>query len=420
MTISTQSSLLDLPAPGQLPERMLAAVVRPERYGRPDQAYQLEVVDVPPVGPSQALVLIMAAGVNYNGVWAALGKPVDVIAQRRLRGDTNDFHVGGSDGAGIVWAVGDSVRGCRVGDHVVLSGCCWDETAEDVRLGAEPVTSRSQVAWGYEQNFGSFAQFAVVDEYQCHPKPAHLTWEEAACFLVTGATAYRQLCGWPPHGVHPGDPVLIWGGAGGLGSMAIQIVRQLGGIPIAVVSSAERSAHCLEIGAAGVIDRSEFSHWGSAPPEDDARAFAAWTAGLRAFRERFADVLGSRRRPRIVLEHPGETTLPTSIYVCDNAGMVVTCGATTGYMPSLDLRHLWMRQKRLQGSHYASLPECRAITHLVGSGDVSSCLSLTLPFAEVGRAHQLMHENRHPPGQMAVLVNAPRVGTNVPPEPHSS
>src|SRR5256885_1839965 len=82
--------------------------------------------------------------------------------------------------------------------------------AADIRLGADPMTSATQSVWGYEENFGSFSQFAVVDEYQCHPKPERLTWEEAACFLLTGATAYRQLCGWPPNTLKPGDPVLIW------------------------------------------------------------------------------------------------------------------------------------------------------------------------------------------------------------------
>ncbi|CAM5733441.1 Crotonyl-CoA carboxylase/reductase [Streptomyces tendae] len=64
--------------------------------------------------------------------------------------------------------------------------------------------------WGYEENYGSFAQFAVVDDYMCHPKPAGLSWAEASCYMATAATAYRQLFGWHPHTVRPGDPVLIW------------------------------------------------------------------------------------------------------------------------------------------------------------------------------------------------------------------
>ena len=89
----------------------------------------------------------------------------------------------------------------------------------------------TQQIWGYETNWGSFAQFTKVQAHQCLPKPPHLTWEEAAAYMLVGATAYRMLHGWPPNVVAPGEPVLIWGGAGGLGSMAIQIARAAGARP---------------------------------------------------------------------------------------------------------------------------------------------------------------------------------------------
>ncbi|MCS7480345.1 crotonyl-CoA carboxylase/reductase [Umezawaea endophytica] len=400
----------EVPPLGVVPEQMYASVIRRDRYGPPKDAFRVERVDVPPVGPGQVLVLVMAAGINYNNVWAALGSPLDVIAARGKRGDPTDFHIGGSEGAGVVWAVGRDVRGVAVGAEVVLAGCQWDETAGDIRLGADPMTSSSQAVWGYENNYGSFAQFTVVDEYQCHPKPPRLTWEEAACFMLTGATAYRQLRGWPPHVVRPGDPVLIWGGSGGLGSMAIQVVRSFGGIPVAVVSDDSRAEHCVGLGAAGVIDRREFEHWGRLPDVADGAAMARWTSGARAFGRRFWEVLGERRSPRIVLEHAGQDTIPTSMYVCDTAGMVVICGGTSGYNGDVDLRHLWMRQKRLQGSHYANTRECREVTALVADGRLDPCLSWCGDLDEVGFAHQLMRDNAHPPGNMAVLVNAPAKG----------
>ncbi len=394
------------PPLGTVPERMYASVIRPDRYGDPIDAFRTEVVAVPSVGRGQVLVLVMAAGINYNNVWSALGRPVDVVAMRRRRGDPHDFHIGGSEGSGIVWAVGDGVRHLTIGDHVVLSACQWDESAPDIRLGADPMTSASQAVWGYEANFGSFAQFTLVDEYQCHPKPPTLTWAEAACFLLTSATAYRQLCGWPPHVVEPGDPVLIWGGSGGLGSMAIQIVRWRGGIPVAVVSDDIRSEHCLRLGAAGTINRREFDHWGRLPALTDGDTYAAWLDSARKFGARIWDVLGERRSPRIVFEHSGQDTLSTSMYVCDTAGMVVICGGTSGYNGDVDLRHLWMRQKRLQGSHFASSRQCRHVTMLAARGKIDPCLALAGTLHDVGQAHQLIHENRQPSGNLAVLVTA--------------
>ena len=237
---------------------MYASVIRRERFGEPKQAFATEVVDTPAVGRGQVLVWVMAAGINYNNVWASLGYPVDVISMRQKLGQPEDYHVGGSEGSGIVWAVGDGVTSVAVGDHVVLAGAQWDELAEDVRAGTDHPVSKSMRAWGYETNHGSFAQFCLVSDFQCHPKPKRLTWAEAACFMVTGPTAYRQLFGWSGNVVRPGDVVLIWGGAGGLGSMAIQLTRMVGGdsrSPLRHPRSGRK--FCLELGAADDIGGAE-------------------------------------------------------------------------------------------------------------------------------------------------------------------
>ncbi len=399
----------ETPPLGHVPAKMYASVIRSERYGQPRDAFQVEVVDVPKPGPRQVLVWVMAAGINYNNVWAALGTPVDVIAARRKGNPAEPaFHIGGSDASGIVWAVGSEVRSVKVGDEVVLSCAMWDENAPDIQAGADPITSISAKIWGYEENWGSFAQFTRVDDYQCHPKPPKLSWEAAAAYMLVGATAYRQLMGWAPNIVKEGDPVLIWGGSGGLGSMAIQIVKAKGGIPIAVVSSEGRMEHCYKLGAKGVINRTDpaFTHWGRLPDTSDAEGYAKWMQGANAFRKKWSEVLGSRQGPRIVLEHPGESTIPTSVLVCDNAGMIVICAGTTGYNADIDLRYLWMRQKRLQGSHFANAEQCRALNDMVISGDVHPALARTFSFDQVGTAHQLLHENTHPPGNLAIRVNA--------------
>jgi crotonyl-CoA carboxylase/reductase len=401
----------EVPPLGHVPEQMYAAVIRRDRYGPPKQAIRTEVIDVPRLGPRQVLVYVMAAGINYNCIWAALGKPVDVIGARMRLGLPEDFHVGGSDGSGVVWAVGPGVRDVAVGDQVVLSGGQWDENEWAVRMGMRDLAfAASGRAWGYETNHGSFAQFCLVQEAQCFPKPSRLSWEEAASFMLTGPTAYRQLFGWPPNTVHPGDPVLIWGGAGGLGSMAIQLVRAFGGIPIAVVSDERRAEYCMRLGAAGTINRTEFTHWGRMPDTDDLEGMTSFIGGARAFGRKIWEIVGERRSPRIVLEHVGRDTLPTSMYVCDTAGMVVLCGATSGYNGDLDLRHLWMRSKRLQGSHGANNPQFYEVLRLVNDGNLNPCMSICETFEDIGALHQLMHDNAHPPGNMTVLINAPKRG----------
>jgi crotonyl-CoA carboxylase/reductase len=264
--------------------------------------------------------------------------------------------------------------------------------------------------WGYETSWGSFAQFTRVQAHQCLPKPKQLTWEAAAAYMLVGATAYRMLAAWPPHTVRPGDVVLVWGGAGGLGCQAIQIARELGGIPVAVISSDDKIPFCTRLGAKGCINRKRFSHWGMLPHWKDTAAYGEWLKGARAFGAALWEAVGERRNPRIVFEHPGEDTVPTSIFVCDTGGMVVICAGTSGYNAVVDLRYLWMRQKRFQGSHFANDDQARALNDLVAAGRVDPCLSETYTFEQIPHVHQLMYENRHPPGNMACLVNSPRPG----------
>ena len=396
----------EMPPLGIVPERMLAQLIRPERYGEPHQAFAVEEVETPLPRRGEALVYVMAAGVNYNNVWASLGKPVDVVAARQKAGEQEPFHIGGSDASGIVWAVGDGVDNVKVGDEVVVHCGVWDVDDPWIREGGDPIVAPSNRIWGYETNWGSFAQFTRVQAHQLLPKPPKLSWAAAAAYMLVGATAYRMLCGWSPHTVRKGDVVLVWGGSGGLGSQAIQIVKAKGGIPVAVVSGEDKGEYCKQLGAVGWIDRRNFDHWGPMPDWRDGDAYNTWLKGVRAFGKAIWDVVGERRSPRIVFEHPGESTIPTSIVLVDNGGMVVVCAGTTGYLATVDLRYLWMRQKRLQGSHFANDEQCAAFNEMVAQGSVDPCLSKVFPFEEVGVAHQLMYENRHPSGNMSILVGA--------------
>ncbi len=401
----------EMPPLGTIPRQMYAQVIRRERFGEPAKAFQTEKVDVPTnLKPDEALVFVMAAGINYNNVWASRGVPVDVIKVHEREGDPSGFHIGGSDASGIVYAVGDEVTNVKIGDRVVVHCGWWDREDPYIKAGGDPMIAPSARIWGYETNWGSFAQFAKVQAHQCLPKAPQLTWEAAAAPTLVGATAYRMLHGWPPNTVKDGDVVLVWGGSGGLGSMAIQIAREAGAVPVAVVSSESKFEFCQNLGARGCINRKKFDHWGMPPHWDDTEAFGRWAEGARAFGKAIWEIVGERRSPAIVLEHPGEDTIPTSIFVCDNGGMVVICAGTTGFSAVVDLRYLWMRQKRFQGSHFANDDNAAAFNQLVIDGKIDPCLSRVFPFEEISVAHQLMYENKHPEGNMVALVSAPREG----------
>lgn len=403
----------EIPPLGETPKKMYAQVVRQDRFGEPKNAFQQEAVEIPSLEPDEVLVYVMAAGVNYNNVWAALGVPVDVIKPRAkdpFWKDESGFHVGGSDASGIVWKVGSAVKNLKVGDEVVIHCGQWKQDEASVKAGNDPMYSPSFRIWGYENNWGSFAQFTKVQDHQCLPKPKHLSWEESAAYMLVGATAYRMLHGWPEHKVREGDVVLIWGGTGGLGSMAIQIVTAAGGVPIAVVGGDDKIDFCKKLGAKGAINRKNFNHWGMLPHWKDTEKYNQWAQGAKAFGKAIWDVLGEKKSPRIVFEHPGEETVPTSIFVCDTGGMVVICAGTSGYNATIDLRYHWMRQKRFQGSHFANDDQAKGFNDLVLANKIDPCLSQTFEFAETGTCHQLMRENKHPAGNMAILVNAKKKG----------
>jgi len=127
----------EIPPLGHVPAKMYAWTIRQERHGPPDSAMQIEVVPTWTIGEDEVLVLVMAAGVNYNGVWAALGKPISPID-----GHKNPYHIAGSDASGIVYAIGSKVKRWAVGDEVVIH-CNQDDGDDEECNGGDPMLSVS-------------------------------------------------------------------------------------------------------------------------------------------------------------------------------------------------------------------------------------------------------------------------------------
>ena len=404
-----------LPPLGEVPAYYHAQVVRPHRYGDPRSAFVPEVVPTPAIGPNEVLVAVMAAGINYNNVWAARGYPVDQVQTRQRRGEVEDFHIGGSDASGIVYAVGEDVTDWQIGDEVVTHPGWWDPEDPWVVSGRDPMLAPSARIYGYDTNYGSFGQFTRVQEHQLLPKAPHLTWEEAAAPTLVGTTAYRMLHGWPGNTVQEGDVVLVWGGSGGLGTQACQLARVAGAIPVAVVSDDERGRFAVKYGAQGYLNRKDFDHWGIPPRIDDIEGQKAWSTGARAFGKRIWEIVGERKDPAIVFEHPGAATVPTSIFVAAPGGMVVICAGTTGYEAVVDLRYHWTRQKRLQGSHGTNDQQARAYNELVRSKQIDPALGRTIAFEDIPDAHSRMGRGEDVFGNVAALIGAERPGTGATP-----
>jgi crotonyl-CoA carboxylase/reductase len=402
MTTKDLYAIGDIPPLGHVPAHMHAWTIRKDRHGPPETSMVVETLPVWQIGEDEVLLFVMAGGVNYNGVWAALGQPVSPLDFHKV-----GYHVAGSDASGVVWAVGSKVKRWKVGDEVIVH-CNQDDGDDEECNGGDPMFSASQRIWGYETPDGAFAQFARVQSRQLMPKPKHLTWEEAACYTLTLATAYRMLFGHAPHTLKPGDNVLVWGASGGLGVFGVQLCAASGANAIGIISDETKRDYVLGLGAKGVINRKDFNCWG-AMPKVGTPEYDAWGKEARRFGKAIWDITG-KRDVDIVFEHPGEATFPVSCLVAKRGGMIVFCAGTSGFNITFDARYVWMRQKRVQGSHFAHLKQAASANEFVARRLIDPCMSEVFAWDQIPVPHSKMWKNQHPPGNMAVLVGSPKRG----------
>jgi crotonyl-CoA reductase len=362
-------------------------------------------VPMPELAPDEVLLAVMASAINYNTVWSAMFEPISTFrfleqmgreAGWNARHDL-PYHVVGSDAAGVVTRVGVGVRRWSPGDRVVAHPAWLDD--QDPISQVDGMLCEDQRAWGFETNFGGLAEFAVVKANQLLPKPRHLTWEEAACNTLCAVTAYRMLVSTRGAALKQGDVVLIWGATGGLGSYAVQFVRNGGAIAIGVVGSESKAQLLQQLGCDVVLRRDLMALDGLSEIEKAKRI------GSEIRRNIGED-------PHIAFDYLGRETFGTSVCLVRRGGTVVTCGSSTGYLHEYDNRRLWMRLKRIVGSHIANWQEAWEANRLIGQGRIVPALSKVFRLEEVADAAREVQLNRHV-GKVGVLCLAEREGLGV-------
>ena len=379
----------------------------------PRTSLHLQEVPTPELGPGEAVIAVMASAINYNTVWTSIFEPVSTFGFLTRYGKLSTltkrhdlpYHVIGSDAAGVVLAVGAGVTRWKPGDRVVAH--CLSVEMEDPQGYDDAMLDPQQRIWGFETNFGGLAQLALVKANQLMPKPAHLSWEEAAAPGLVNSTAYRQLVSHHGAQMKQGDVVLIWGASGGLGSYATQMALNGGAIPVCVVSSADKADIVRRMGAELVIDRAAegYRFWKDEHTQDMKE--------VQRFGKKIRELTGGED-PDIVFEHPGRETFGASMYVTKRGGTVVTCASTSGYMHTYDNRYFWMHLKKLVGTHFANYREAWEANRLVAKGLVHPTLSRVYPLAETGQATWDVHKNTHQ-GKVGVLCLSPEEGLGVDP-----
>ena len=404
----------------KIPESYRAALVRREDVGMfeglaswdkdPRKSIKIEEVAVPELAPDEAYVAVMAGAINFNTVWTSIFEPLptfgflDRLGKESKWGARHalDYHVVGSDASGVVLQVGSAVRSWKPGDRVVIHCNYLDD--QDPGAHDDAMKAANQRIWGFESNFGGLADLTLVKANQLMPKPAHLTWEEAACNALCNSTSYRMLVSHNGANMKQGDVVLIWGATGGLGGYAVQYVLNGGGTPVGVVSSADKVKLLEDLGCEAVIDRraGNYRFWSDENTQDESE----W----RRFGKDIRALVGED--PDIVFEHPGRQTMGASVFVAKRGGTVVTCAASSGYMIEYDNRHLWMKLKSIKSSHFANYREAWDANKLISQGRIQPILSAVHPLEETGEAAYQVHHNLHE-GKIGVLCLAPREGLGI-------
>lgn len=413
---ATSDELTGLPLPGSF----RAVVVRKDEQGMfddvpsndkdPRQSLHIQEIELPELAPDEAVIAVMASSINFNTVWSSIFEPLSTFGFLERLGregywgkrHDRDFHIVGSDASGVVLRVGSAVRRWTPGDKVVVHCNYVDD--QDPTSHDDSMLADNQRIWGFETNYGGLAELSVVKANQLMPKPAHLTWEESAVNALCNSTSYRMLVSQNAAAMTQGDAVLVWGATGGLGGYAVQYVLNGGGTPVGVVSSPEKAALLHDLGVEHVIDRREagYQFWADPTTQDESE----W----RRLGKDIRGLIG--RDVDIVFEHPGRQTFGASVFVASRGGTIVTCAATSGFMLEYDNRHLWMKLKRIVGSHFANYAEASAANDLLRRGRIQPILSAVYPLEQTGEAAFQVHHNLHE-GKIGVLCLAPSEGLGV-------
>lgn len=328
-----------------------------EQYGGPEVQRWTDVPE-PVCGPTDVILRVEAAALNFDDIHGRRGRPLQVPLP----------HIPGTDASGVIVEVGSAVTGLSVGDEVIVH-CINSCRNCDACTRGEEIFCRSFKIWGFQTGplDGAFAEYARIPAVQAVPKPANLSHVEAASLGVILVTAWRQLV--KRGGVRPGDSVVVWGAAGGIGSMAVQIAKLFNANVIAIANADDKLEYCRQLGADHVINRR--------------------TQDVLAEVRRITDRAGAD----IVFEHPGKATINDSLKMVRWGGTVVTSGATSGHDATIDLRHVFFRQTNLIGSTLGTRGDLQDALKHVASGRIKPPVSRVFPMADLNEAQAIMERD---------------------------
>jgi len=295
----------------------------------------------PVAQPDQAVVRLKAAAVNHRDLWIRLGQYAGIKVPSIL----------GSDGAGVVESVGSPADASWVGREVIINPALdW---------GGDPRAQGPKFRILGLPDSGTFAGKIAIASANLAPKPAHLTWEQAAALPLAGLTAWRAL--FTRARLQAGEKVLITGIGGGAALFALQFAVAAGAQVWVTSSSADKIARAKALGAAGGVDYRE----------------AGWGAALQTAAGGLFDV---------IVDSAGGEGFGQLIEVTKSGGRLAFFGATRGNPPAFDMRRAFFRQINLLGTTMGSPADFAGMTAFVAQHGIVPTIDRVFPLAETEQA----------------------------------
>lgn len=323
-------------------------------HGGPE-VVRVDDVSTPDPGPGEVRIAVRASSMNHLDLWVRRGLPID----------TTMPHVGGSDIAGVVDAVGAGVDEELVGLRVVVDPSLgYVDFHESPPRG--PGFPRPELTLIGEHTDGGHAEYAVVPEANLMELPDEVSFEDAAAAGLVFVTAWRGLVG--RGGIRPGEDVLVTGGSGGVSTAAIQIARRAGARLHVVTSGSENVERVQELGAHRAYDRLDVD----------------WAEGVKTATD--------GRGVDLVLDSVGEAMWEDVVKSLAVGGRLVSYGATSGAEGPVDIRRLFWKQLSVLGTTMGTPGEFREVMRLVFRGELKPVIHEVLPLEEGRRAHELLEE----------------------------